>query len=197
MKISKHDLLRDFETLKNYCKDYLLHPIEHIKTPPDISFESILVGTFVINIAHGIVRAIYSFNWIQFLLGLLITPFLAAGVLALTTLFLFYFFQISFQKTFSFKKISTVLFVAYLPAFLFFVASVAYPPLFLMGLLLMSALLAVGLVENFQVPRKTVLKLVSAGAFLAVVFWVFDRFYVYNAPIAPKTMDQLESEITD
>lgn len=196
MKITKRQLLDDFVKLKDFSKDYFRHPIEHIKNPPDIEWESSLAAVFAINIVHGLLRAAYQFNVINFFISLVITPILAAIVLILTTLFLFYFFQISFQRTFAYKKISTVLFIAYLPASLFFLASVVYPPLYLMGLLLMSALVAVGLVENFQVPRKTVLILVSSGAFLAVVFWVFDQFYGYRAPIAPKTMEQLELELT-
>jgi hypothetical protein len=195
MKISKQQFLDDIKTLQEYCRSYFLHPIEHIKHPPDIEWQSAVIATFAINIVYGVLRAVYSFSLINAVIGLLITPLMAAAVLALTTLFLFYFFQFSFQRTFPFKKISTVLFISYLPASLFFLGSAIYPPLFLMGLVLMSALLAVGLVENFQVPRKTVLILVSAGAFLAVLFWVFDQFYNYHTPIQPKSMDQLEDEI--
>jgi len=195
IRIPRQRLYDDFRTLKSYCSDYFVHPLEHIKNPPDIEWQSTVVATFAINILYGLLRAIYQFNILNLLIGLFITPLMAAATLLLTTQFLLYFFQFSFQRTFPFKKISTVLFISYLPASLFFLASVAIPPLFLMGLVLMSALVAVGLIENFQVPRKTVLILVSTGAFLAVLFWALDQYYGYHAPIEPKSMDQLEQEI--
>jgi hypothetical protein len=197
MLITKKQLFADFTTLKDFCKDYFLHPVEHIKNPPNIEWQSAAVATFAINIIYGLLRATYQFNVLNFLIGLFITPLMAALVLLLTTQFLFYFFQFSFKQTYPFKSIATILFISYLPGSLFFLASVIYQPLFLMGVLIMSALVAVGLVENFKVPHKTVLILVSTGAFLVVVFWVFDQFYGYRNPVAPKSLDQLESEIKD
>lgn len=193
--ISKTQLLGDLARLKEFSRSYFVHPIEHIKHPPLIDWQSAVIATFLINVVYGLLRAIYSFSWTNLLIGLFITPLFAALVLLLITQFLFYFFQISFKQTFPFKTIATVLFISYLPASLFFLASVFYPPLYLLGLLLMSALLAVGLVENFKVPHKTVLVLVSTGAFLAVVFWVYDQFYGFRAPVEPKSLDQLEQEI--
>lgn len=195
LTITRDQILEDLSTLRNYCKVYFRHPLEQIKTPPTIHWQSAVIATFLINIVYGTLRAIFNFNLVNLLLGLFITPIMAAGILLLVTLFLFYFVQFALQKTFPFAKIATLLFIAYLPGSLFFLGSVAYPPLFLLGMVLMSALLIVGLIENLEIPRKTVLTLVGTGFLLALVFWILDQVYGYRDPMAPKSLDELEHEM--
>jgi len=195
INITKDQLLKDFSRVKGFCRSYFKNPMEHIKNPTIIEWESAVVGMFAINIVYGILRAVYHFNVLNVVIGLIVTPIMAASVLLLTTLFLFYFFQFSFQKNFPFKNIASVLFISYLPASLFFLASVFYGPLFVLGMILMAGLLAVALTKYMDIPRKTALSLVTAGFFLALIFWIFDQFFVMRTPVEPKTLDQLENEI--
>jgi hypothetical protein len=192
---SKVAVLNDLLILRDYSKDFLRHPIEKIKRVPRLSWESTVIGVFTINIVCGILRALFQFSVINFLISLFITPIIAAIALVLLSLFIYYFFQIIFKETYNFEKISTILFMAYLPGAIFYLGSIFYPPLFVLGLIINAFLVVVGLEENFQLPKKTIIKIVSLGVVLILVFWVKNQFFSPHTSMDPKSLEQMEQEL--
>lgn len=202
---NKQDIYRDLFLLKDYCKEFLKHPVEKIKSVPVVSWESTVAGIFGINIICGILRAFYQFsfinfyhfnitNLINFVIALFITPIIAALILILLSLFIYYFFQILFKETYNFEKICTILFLSYVPGAPLYLGSVFYPPLFILGAVINAILLVVGLEENLRVPKKTLIKIVGIGFFLALVFWMTNQIYGLQTNWEPKSLDQLEEE---
>lgn len=196
-KFSKFGFLRDYIQFKSYLPQFFLNPFEKIKTPPSISWQGSIAAVMVINLFYGSVRSLVHFDILQFIVSVLVAPIMAAAVLGLISLFLYYFLQYMFDDTHPLQDIMIVVLLAYLPGSLFFFGSVFYAPLYLLGLLIMSVIAVRGLVENFKIPKNTVVSLVTICFLLAIVFWVFNEFYGFHAPVKPKSMDQLEYEIDD
>jgi phosphate/sulfate permease len=194
---NKIAIYNDLLLLKDYSREFLKHPVEKIKTVPKVSWESTVVGIFGINIICGILRAFYQFSVINFLISLFITPIIAAMTLVLLSLFIYYFFQTVFKETYNYEKICTILFLAYVPGAVFYLGSVFYPPLFILGLTVNSVLVVVGLEENLHLPQKTIIKLVSLGFVLAMIFWIMNQFFSHRVSMDPKSMDQMEEEISE
>jgi hypothetical protein len=193
--IGKDDLKRELQELFEFLRSYILDPIHHIKNPPNLHWQTGIVSIFLINILFGITRAAVSPSVIMAILNFIITPFLAAALMSLVTLFLNYFFRFVLERNIPYRTLFTILLISYIPGSLFFFASVLYPPLFVLGVVVTAALIVVGLVENLKIPKKLVIRLVLCGSLLVLTFWIFQQIYTYRIVNEPKTLDQLENEI--
>lgn len=195
VKISRSDFERDLQKIKNYLPEYLLNPFEKIKSPLVLPWQSTALTMVGINLIFGFIHGVYKWDLIQWIISILVTPLLSAGFLLLISLFLSYFVQYMFDMQHEFDHISSVLFWAYIPSSLFFMGSLFYPPIYLLGLLILAVLCVKGLIENFKIPKNTVVTLVVVGFMVALVFWILNELYGYKVPVKPKTLDQLENEI--
>ncbi len=193
--IGTEQLKRDIHTLLVFLRVYILDPIHYIKQPPGIHWQSGVVFIFAMNIVFGVVRALLSHSIISAIIGFVITPVLAVLVMALTTLFLMYFFKLVVQRDVPFQTLFIILLIAYIPGALFFFGAILYAPLFVLGVIVTAALVVVGLVENLQIPKSLVIKLVSVGGFVVLAFWFFQMLYGLDIDSQPKTLDELEQEI--
>jgi hypothetical protein len=195
LKISKSDYQRDLEKIKAFLPNYLLNPIEGITKPLILPWQSTALTLLLINVLFGFIHGLYKMDLIQWVISLIITPLMAAGFLLLIALFLSYFFQYMFDQSHEMNHITSVLFWAYIPSSLFFMASLFYPPLYLLGLLVLAVLCVRGLIENFKVPKNTVVTMVVIAFMVALIFWILNEIYGYKPPMKPKSLDQLENEI--
>lgn len=195
-KYSRADFDRDLKKIKNYLPEYLLNPFEKIKSPLVLPWQSTALTLIGINLVFGIVHGLYKMDLIQWIISLLVTPLLAAGFLLLMSLFVSYLVQYMLDMQHEFDHIASVLFWAYIPSSLFFMGSLFYPPIYLLGLLILAVLSIKGLVENFKIPKNTVVTLVVVGFMIALIFWILNEFYGYRAPVKPKSLDELEQEIS-
>lgn len=193
--ISKQRLQKDIEFLKDYLPSYFKNPIHEIKTAPVINLEIMMLTLVSLNLVFGLLRSFYSLSFLGFLAHIIITPLFGCVALLLISLFTFYVLQFLLQKDFPFEQIMSIYFFAYLPGSLFFIASIYYPPLFILGLLLSSSLLTIGLTDNLKLQRKFVLRTVIVAFILCLIFWAFDFFYIHQNQIQPKSLDDLESEM--
>lgn len=196
MKISKAEYFRDLERIKNFLPGYLLNPLEKIKAPLILPWQSTALTLAGVNLIFGFIHGLYKWDLLQWVISLLVTPVMAAGFLLLISLFLSYFVQYMFDMNHEFNHISSVLFWAYIPSSLFFMGSLFYPPIYLLGLLVLAVLCVRGLIENFGIPKNTVVSLVVIGFLVALLFWALNEFYGYKPPVKPKSLDQLEDEIS-
>ncbi len=195
-QFSRAELERDLRKIKAYLPEFLLNPFEKIKSPLIVSWQSTAITLLGINLVFGIVHGFYKMDLIQWVISLLVTPLLAAGFLLLMSLFVSYLVQYMLDRQHEFDHIASVLFWAYVPSSLFFMGSLFYPPIYLLGLLILAVLCIKGLVENFKIPKNTVVTFVVVGFMIAFIFWILNELYGYRAPVKPKSLDQLEQEIS-
>ncbi|MBY0313980.1 MAG: hypothetical protein K2Q26_00545 [Bdellovibrionales bacterium] len=196
-EISKESLRKDINFLKDYLPKYFSHPIQEIKTAPQIDIEIMVITLFALNLIVGILRSFYSLSWLGFLANVIITPIFGCVMLLLVSLFTYYVLQFWLQKVFPFLHIVSIFFFAYLPGSLFFIASIYYPPLFIFGLILSCVLLTIGLTENLKIEKKMVLTAVSVSFFLCFLFWIYNFIFLQSGELRPKSLDELESEIQE
>lgn len=192
----RSDFEHDLKKIKNYLPEYLLNPFEKIKSPLLLPWQSTALTLICINLVFGFAHGLYKMDLIQWVISLLITPLLAAGFLLLMSLFVSYLAQYMLDMNHEFDHIASVLFWAYIPSSLFFMGSLFYPPIYLLGLLILAVLCIKGLVENFKIPKNTVVTLVVVGFMIALIFWILNEVYGYRAPVKPKSLDELEQEIS-
>lgn len=140
-------------------------------------------------------RAIVSKSIISAIMGFLITPIMSVVLMVLSTLFLGYFFRFVLNRKISYQQLFILLFVAYVPGSLFFLGSIFYPPLFVLGLIVTASLVVVGFVENLQVAKSLVIKLVVVSCTVILGFWLFEQIYINDISDDIKSLDQLEKEI--
>ena len=169
--------------------------IEGIQKPLILPWQSTALTLLFINVFFGLIHGFYRMDLVQWVISLLVTPLLAPGFLLLIALFLFYFSQYMFNVTHNFDHICSVIFWAYIPASLFFMGSLFYPPIYLLGLLILAIISVKGLIENFQIPKNTVVTIVVIAFMVALIFWILNEVYGYKPPVKPKSLDQLEQEL--
>ncbi len=193
---TRADFKRDLTKIKNYLPEYLRNPFENIKSPLVLPWQSTTLTLIGINLIFGLVHGIYKMDLIHWIISLFVTPLLAAAFLLLMSLFISYLVQYMLDMRHEFDHIASVLFWAYIPSSLFFMASLFYPPIYLLGLLILAVLCVKGLIENFKIPKNTVVTMVVVGFMVALIFWILNEFYGYKAPVKPRTLDELEQEIS-
>lgn len=192
---SKDHYERDLQKIKNFLPVFFRNPWESICTPLILPWQSTAITLAGVNFFFGLIHGLYRMDLIQWLISFIITPLMAVGFLLLISLFLSYFVQYMFHMNHEYDHISSVLFWAYIPSAPFFMLSLFYPPLYLLGLLVLAIFVIRGLIENFKIPKNTVVTLVTVAFLMALIFWVLNEIYGYKPPVKPKSLDQLENEI--
>lgn len=155
---------------------YLKHPIREIRQVPNWSWPELAVAQLTATAATGAVTGLVNRSVIGVVTGLILTPILTLVTIAVSSLFFYYLFQILAGQTLPFRRLATVVFFANLPFFIFQILSGLVPPISLIGFAFTAVILIVGFVENFQLPRKLVVRLI-AGIYLAIfLVWVWGRW---------------------
>lgn len=169
-------LQSDLQIIFNEIKRYLRHPIHEIKQVPDWEWRRLLTAQFAFTALTGALAGLANVSVHSVIFGFLLMPALTLLVLAISTLFFFYVFQILSDRLISFRKLFTVVFFANIPFFLFQIISGHFPPITLFGLGFSAFLLIVGLVENFELPRATTVRLIAGVYILFFLVYVASRF---------------------
>ena len=137
--------------LLHELKVFLKQPVKEIRSAPDWSWQQILT------------------------VHVFIMPFLTAIMITISTLFFYYIFQIFGDRIIHFRKLLTVVLLANIPFFIFQIMSGLFPPITLFGLGFSALLLIVGLIDNFQLPRKFVIKLIAGIYVLFFIIYASSR----------------------
>jgi hypothetical protein len=109
-------------------------------------------------------------NNFDVLVGIFEFPVIDMMIVAITTLFIYYYFA-NFAATFlDIRRLYALVILANLPYFAIHAFSSYLPPLDLIGFACTAALLTVGLVEQFSLDKRVVIALagIMSGAFFAI-----------------------------
>ena len=194
MNFQKDFLLLEIKEIRTHLWRFLTHPMQEIRNVPEWPWPRLAIllvlVTSVCGFLSGIVNRIPVF---AIIFSLIYQPIVSAIMLAISTAFFYYCFQIFCEKTVSLHKLVTVILFANIPGFIFQIAAGYIPPISLIGLAFTAFLLLVGFVDNFQLERKKVMKIVGALYGLFFVLWLlqqansmrFDRSWSPEAIPAP------------
>lgn len=159
----------------NYLMGFIVHPIEKIKLLPNWRWPLLLITLGCVASVSGLITGFFPLSVFRIISGAIVSPIITAFTTYLGTLFIFYYFQIFEEQRQPFRKIFTLLFLANIPFFILQIGSELVPPLTLVGFGFTALLLAVGLTENFGLPKRKSIQLISIMYAAVFVIWLVSR----------------------
>jgi hypothetical protein len=156
--------------------NYLKHPIREIAHVPDWTWSELICVQVVITALTGVLTGVVGKSFLGVLSGFFLTPILTMITIAVSSLFFYYLFQVFAGQTLPFRRLATVVFFANLPFFIFQVLSGLVAAVSLIGFAFTAVILIVGFVENFQLPRRLVVRVI-VGLYVAIfLVWIWGRW---------------------
>lgn len=192
---------QELRILLPYLFHFVRRPVEGIKQSPRLSWPSLLSVQIGGAMLSGCLVGLINRNFWDFLIGLLIFPLTGLVSSLVFTLFLAYFFSLFRSTYLDFRQLYGIVVLANLPYFIFHTVSGFLPPIDLIAFALTAILLIVGMVEQFGLERRTVVRLVGILYFVFVVLWITaqlrsaDRSSDLSHITQPQSLDELERDI--
>ena len=192
------DTPKELPSLFSYLWDLVRNPIEEIKTLPDIKWPTLVAFQFCLSLISVVVSNLLAPFAIS-LTSVLISLCIAMVTTGLVSLFFYYFFLILYDRQLSFIKIFTLILFAHIPFAIFHLGAYYFPPAELIGLGISAMLMVVGLVENFEVPKKLARNLMIACYSVFFLYWVGHLITMreHQETSAPQSLDHIEKEVQD
>jgi hypothetical protein len=174
--MTKDQLRQEFIESKNVILQFLRHPVAQMRQIPDWTWTRLLLVLIVLASGTGVLAGFLEKKIIlSIIAGLIFTPIISGIYMLVASVFFYYLFQIFADKTVSFKHLFTVILFANIPQLLLNIVAGYLPPISLVGMLFTALLLSVGFVENFQLPKKMVLRMVAVLYVIFFVIWIWGR----------------------
>ena len=155
-----------------YLFNFLKNPFQSIKTLPDWNWQILILTQILITSGTGALGGIFV-SPLAFLGGLFIVPILTLITVSITTLFFYYVIQIFYKKTYSFRQMFTLVFLANVPFFIFQILSPIVPIISLFGLAISGVLIGIGFMEHLQLEKKFVTRLIAGLFILFSLIWLW------------------------
>lgn len=146
-------------------------PVGSIKEPSRLTWSAAFSLQIGAALASGAITALIEKSPLDFIIALFVFPIITLMTSATFTLFIYYYFSL-FTKTYlDMRRLYSLIVIAMTPYFLIHTLSGFLPPLDLIGFSLMAILIGVGLVEQFRLDHKVILKLISVTFCLFFLIW--------------------------
>ncbi len=195
----RSELIKDLQSLLQFLRN----PLERIRSAPTWGWPSQLVFLLAMSASSGALNGILSKSFFRLLEGIFILPLSSVIVLLIAAGFFYYLSLFLLEQQIAFKKLTSLLLLVSIPTFLMNILSPVlglFAPI--LGLALSGLLLMVGLVENFKLPRRPIIKVV-AGLYLAIlILWLLNAILTYRETRSleqfrkdPQSLDILEREL--
>jgi hypothetical protein len=176
MKMTQEQLRQEFIESKDILLQFLRHPLTQMKHLPDWTWKRLLLVLLVISSGTGVLAGFLEKKIIlSIIAGLILTPILTLIQITVACVFFYYLFQIFADRTVPFRQLFTVVFFAFIPQLVLNILAGYIPPISLIGMAFTAMLLSVGFVENFQLPRRLVLRLIAILYVIFFVLWIWSR----------------------
>ncbi len=134
-----------------------------------------LSAQLVINIVLGALSDLLSSQSVTFVRKIIFLPLISIATCFLGACFFYFLFLFIYNRQISFHRTYTLVFLALIPVLVLRILSPLIAPINLIGFAITLILLTVGFVENFQLPKKSIIK-VFGGIFTAYfILWAFQQ----------------------
>lgn len=154
---------------------FLKHPMQEVKNLPDWNWSTLTLFLAIFSIGSGVLFGLIPPNFYRILGGFTLAPAISFFMTGLLTVFFYYYFQIFERRTVDFRRLYTLVIFSNFPFFIFQIGSQIVPPLTLVGFAMTSAIIAVGLTENFQMEKRRAIRLVLFLLAIVFLIWLKDR----------------------
>lgn len=173
---TQHSIVSPTTTL-NYFKTYFTNPLFAIKNIPEWNWILILIIQFCLSLAIGVCSDLFTPNNIFIFRGIFIFPLSSFLTTFLGAGFFYFLFIIFFNLETNFLKLYTIVFLAHVPFLILRIVKFWIAPIELIGFAATTALLTVGFVENFQLPKKKMIKIFGALYAVYFIMWMSQQIY--------------------
>lgn len=192
------DTTKELPSLFNYLWTFVRNPVQEIKTLPKIQWPTLVAFQFCLSLISVVISNLLAPFTITFV-NVLVSLVIAMVATGLVSLFFYYFFLVLYNRQLSFIKIFTLVLFAHIPFAIFHLGAYFFPPTDLIGLAISALLMIVGLVENFDVPRKLATQLMVALYSIFFVYWVAHLIALkeHQDTSMPQDLDKIEREVKD
>lgn len=174
-KKHKEFLIHELIEIKTHIFRFLKNPIVEIKNLPNWTWPKIIIFLAIFSSICGLLSGIVEKNKFAILSGFLLNPIISISLVGVSTLFFGIFFKIFADQALPWRKLFTLIAFSNLPNFIFSIAANYVSPIILIGLGFTSLLLIKGLIENFHLERKLVLRVIAGLYVLFFITWFFSE----------------------
>ena len=186
----------ELRSLFSYLGALIKNPVQEIKRLPTIQWKTLILFQFclcIFSVVFSNLLAPYAISLVHMLIALVSS----VRALSLSSLFFYYFFLILYNRELPFIKIFTLVLFAHIPFAIFHLAAYIFPPADLVGLGISSLLMIIGLVENFQIPKKLACQLMLGLYLVFFIYWMTHLITQTDLRemSTPQTLDKIEREI--
>ena len=187
---------KELTSLFSYLVSLVRNPVQEIKSLPSIHWKTLIIFQFclcALSVVFSNLLAPYAISFTNIMIAL-VSSVLA---LSLSSLFFYYFFLILYNKEISFVKIFTLVLFSHIPFAIFHLASNIFPPADLVGLGISGILMIIGLVENFDIPKKLSIQLMLSLYSIFIIYWIVQMiaFREVHQMSLPQHLDAIEREV--
>lgn len=164
------------EALK-YFFSYFKNPLFAIKNIPHWDWLTVLIIQLSLSLLIGFISDLFAQDTLFIFKGIFIFPLSSFLTTFLGAGFFYFLFLIFFNTEVNFPRLYTIVFLSHVPFLILRIIKLWIAPIELIGFAATTALLTVGFVENFQLPKKKMIQIF--GALYAVYFamWAFQQIY--------------------
>lgn len=188
------------EDVLTFLKVFVRQPIVATRKLPDWDIETTALLVLYTSMASAILTGLLMRGFLALISSIILMPVMTLLVLIIATAFFHYAFIFLYDRTIDWKKIFQVLAVASIPFMALRIFGFWISPLVIFGFAITCALMIVGFVDNFYLPKRGMMKLI--GLVLALFFcqWVYStiknnsRMANYRDRISDESLQVLDAE---
>lgn len=159
---------------------FVRDPIGGMRTAPLLSWPALFSLQIGLAIISGTITSLFNASLFYFLWSLLIFPVVIIFTTTAIATFIYVYFALFRSERLERKRLHSIVTLATTPYFLFHIISQWLAPIDLIGFSFTAALLIVGLVEHFQIQKKTATKLAGAVLILFFMVWIANQIRLSN-----------------
>lgn len=180
---------------------FLKSPVAGMRQLPSWDWPTTVILHGALACGAAILQAFVERSFLGVLAAIVLVPIIANVISLIVSGFFYYTFMFFFQRELSLKDLFIHIVFASIPLQLLSIISPLLPPVTLLGMLASAALLCVGFVDNFQLPKPKVLKLLGAILVVYALFWIFQAISLhrkhdeFRSRATPESLDILEKEL--
>jgi hypothetical protein len=186
-----------------YMLEFLKNPVQGMRVLPNWDYQVLLIFNASAAAAFGVLAGIVKLNFGQIFAGLIVAPIANTFVALVGMGFFYYTFLFIFKKEVPPKKVLTIVILANLPRLALYPIEAYLPQVTIVSLAATCLLLYVGFVENTEIERKNITRLIGGIFALFLVFWIYNTISVSREKksikdmTTPGTLDILEQDMRD
>jgi len=182
---------------------FFRNPVQFMRNLPDWEWPTILILQGAFAIFCSLLANFIERDYFGLITGIVVAPIMNYLLAAVAAGFFHYLFLFVFKREITYRKVYIHVLFASVP--LCIVSTIAFllPPLILLGMAAGLMLLFVGFVDNYQIPRKPLSRILFTILAVHLVYWGYQQFQVTSRHksshqrATPESLDILEKELNE